>query len=158
MTTNAQLDPITIALSRGKDRSGQAWADVLGTVPLFSALSQRHLRRIGGKATMKRYAPFTPIVRMGDTGDGFYVILDGVASVRKPGKRAVRLKAGDFFGELALLDSFPRSATVETESEVLAMRLGRPAFQKVLESEPKVAVAMLKALAARMRESSPGVD
>jgi CRP-like cAMP-binding protein len=147
-----------VAFRGGRDRSAHGWADVLGTIPLFSGLSQRHLRRIGGKATMKRYAPFTPIVRVGDAGDGFYVILEGVASVRKPGKRAVRLKAGDFFGELALLDSFPRSATVETETEVLAMRLGRPAFQKVLESEPKVAVAMLKALATRMREFSPGAD
>jgi CRP-like cAMP-binding protein len=152
-------DPITIALSRGSNRSSAAWADVLGTVPLFAGLSQRHLRRIADKATMKRFAPLTSIVRAGDAGDAFFVILDGTAAVRRPGKRNVKLKAGDLFGELALLDASPRTATVEAEGEVLTMRLGRAAFQKVLEGEPKVAVAMLKTLAARMRESSPsGID
>ena len=53
--------------------------------------------------------------------------------MRKPGKRSVKLRRGDFFGELALLDAAPRTATVEAESEVLTMRLGRTAFQKVLE-------------------------
>jgi len=157
MTPSTQhRDPIARALLLGTDgRSVKAWADVLSTVPLFTGLSQRHLRRVAGQATMKRYAPYTAIVRVDDPGDAFYVILDGSAAVRKPGKRSVKLRRGDFFGELALLDAAPRTATVEAESEVLTMRLGRTAFQKVLDSEPKVALAMLRTLAARMRESAP---
>jgi CRP-like cAMP-binding protein len=157
MTPSMQhRDPIARALSLGTDgRSVKAWADVLGTVPLFAGLSQRHLRRVAGQATMKRYAPYTAIVRVDDPGDAFYVILDGSAAVRRTGKRSVKLHRGDFFGELALLDAAPRTATVEAESEVLTMRLGRTAFQKVLESEPKVALAMLRTLASRMRESAP---
>jgi CRP-like cAMP-binding protein len=154
MLSAAKKDPISRALSRGTDKTGAAWADVLATVPLFSGLSQRHLRKVAGKASMKRFAPLTSIVRVGEPGDAFFIILDGSASVRRPGKRAVKLGAGDFFGELALLDAAPRSATVEADSEVLTMRLGRSAFQKVLESEPKVALAMLRAVAARARETS----
>jgi CRP-like cAMP-binding protein len=71
------------------------------------------------------------------------------------GKRAVKLGPGDFFGELAMLDAAPRNATVEADEHVLAMRLGRCAFTKVLESEPKVAIAMLRGLAARTREAKP---
>ena len=148
-------DPISRALSLGAKPGAAAWADVLATVPLFAGVSPRQLRKVAGTATTKRYADLTAIVRAGDPGDAFYVILDGHATVRKPGKRAIKLGPGDFFGELALLDATPRTATVEADGEVLTMRLGCSAFQKVLESEPKVAIAMLRALAARTRESSP---
>ncbi len=145
---------IAEALSRhGDNRNAKAWADVLASVPMFQDLSQRHLRKVAEQATVKRFAPSSAIVRAGDAGDAFYVILDGAANVRRPGKRTIKLKPGDFFGELALLDAAPRVATVEAETEVLTMRLGRTGFQRVLEKEPKVAVSMLKTLAARMRAS-----
>ena len=145
---------IAEALSRhGDNRNAKAWADVLATVPMFHDLSQRHLRKVAEQATVKRFAPAAAIVRAGDAGDAFYVILDGVANVRRSGKRTIKLKPGDFFGELALLDAAPRVATVEAETEVLTMRLGRAGFQRVLEKEPKVAVSLLKTLAARMRAS-----
>lgn len=157
-STPSTRDPIARALSLGRDgRSNKAWADVLGAVPLFEGLSHRHLRRIAGHATVKRYAPFTAIVRVDDAGDAFYVILDGTANVRRPGKRNIKLRPSDFFGEMALLDRAPRSATVEAETEVLAMRLGRTAFQKVLDDEPKVAAAMLRTMARRLREAQPAV-
>jgi CRP-like cAMP-binding protein len=155
LSTTGKSDPIARALDRGSDKGSVAWADVLSTVPLFRDLKQRHLRKVASKATVKRFAPLTPIVREGDPGDAFFIILDGSASVRKTGKRAVKLGPGDFFGELALLDAAPRAATVEADGEVLTMRLGRAAFTKVLESEPKVAVAMLRAMAARARETKP---
>jgi CRP/FNR family transcriptional regulator, cyclic AMP receptor protein len=156
LSTSGKSDPIARALARGSGKGNNAaWADALSTVPLFGDLSQRHLKKVAAKATLKRYAPLTPIVRAGDPGDAFYIILDGSASVRKTGKRAVKLGPGDFFGELALLDAAPRNATVESDENVLAMRLGRAAFTKVLESEPKVAIAMLRGLAARSRESRP---
>jgi CRP-like cAMP-binding protein len=149
--------PIADALSRqGDSRNAKAWAGVLATVPMFQGLSPRHLRKVAEQATIKRFAPSASIVRTGDAGDAFYVILDGVASVRRPGRRTIKLRPGDFFGELALLDAAPRVATVEAESEVLTIRLGRTAFQRVLEREPKVAVAMLRTLAARMRAAEGG--
>ncbi|HEY0387774.1 MAG TPA: cyclic nucleotide-binding domain-containing protein [Gaiellales bacterium] len=147
----APAELMDAALTGHRSGTRRGWAEVLGTVPLFAGLSTRHLRRVADKATMKRYAPYTEIVRSGDRGDAFYVILDGTASVRRPGKRAIKLHAGDFFGELALLDASPRSATVEAETEVFAMRLGTAAFKKVLESEPKVSLAMLNTLAGRLR-------
>jgi CRP-like cAMP-binding protein len=145
---------ISEALGRQHDnRKARQWAEVLATVPLFNGLSDRHLRKIAEQATMKRYAPSATMVRTGDAGDAFYVILDGTANVRRAGKRTIKLRPGDFFGELALLDPAPRVATVQAETEVLAMRLGRTGFQRVLDKEPKVAVSMLRTLAARMRTS-----
>jgi CRP-like cAMP-binding protein len=135
------------------DAMGRGWADVLAEIPLFAGLSKRQLRKIAALAKTRRYARFTPIVRAGDAGDSFYVILDGEALVKPPGKRGVRLKAGDSFGEMALLDGAPRAATVEAQTEVFAMLLGRKAFGKMIEAEPKIAVALLRTLAERLRAS-----
>jgi potassium-dependent mechanosensitive channel len=160
VSSTASRDPIIRALglaSAGDGHMAKSWAEVLATIPLFEGVSQRHLRRIAALATAKRFAPYTAMVKEGTPGDAFYVILDGTATVRRPGKRNVTLRQGDFFGELALLDSSPRSATVEANDEVLAMRLGRAAFQKTLEKEPKVALAMLRTLATRLRASGEQV-
>src|ERR1022692_3152865 len=84
------------------DVMGRGWADVLAEIPLFAGLSKRHLNKIAGLAKTRRYARFTSIVREGERGDSFYVILDGTVLVKPSGKRTVRLKAGDWFGEMAL--------------------------------------------------------
>ncbi len=132
---------------------GRDWAEVLADVPLFAGLSKRHLKKLAGLATTRRFARYSRMVEAGDRGDAFYVILDGRAAVQRPGKRDVKLGPGDAFGELALLDGSPRMATVEAQDEVLAMRLGRTAFMKMLEGEPKVAIALLRTLAGRLRET-----
>jgi cAMP-dependent protein kinase regulator len=110
------------------DSMGRGWADVLAEIPLFAGLSKRHLNKLARLAKTRRYTRYTPIVREGDRGDSFYVILDGTALVKLPGKRAKRLGAGDWFGEMALLDAAPRAATVEAQTDVFAMLLGRTAF------------------------------
>jgi CRP/FNR family transcriptional regulator, cyclic AMP receptor protein len=132
---------------------GRGWADVLGEIPLFSELSKRQLNALAAVGKTRRYARFTPIVRDGDRGDAFYVILDGEALVKPAGKRSVKLRAGDWFGEMSLLDGAPRAATVEAQTEVFAMLLGRTAFLKTLEAEPKIALTLMRTLAQRLRAS-----
>jgi CRP/FNR family cyclic AMP-dependent transcriptional regulator len=136
---------------------GRGWTDVLSDVPLFSGLSKRHLNRIAEVAKSRRYSRYSTIVRAGDPGDAFFVILDGSVLVKTPGKRAKRLAAGDSFGEMALLDDAPRSATVDADDEVLLMLLGRKAFNRILEKEPKISMALLRTLAQRLRaaQNSP---
>jgi CRP/FNR family transcriptional regulator, cyclic AMP receptor protein len=136
---------------------GRGWTDVLSDVPLFSGLSKRHLNRIAEVAKSRRYSRYSTIVRAGDPGDAFFVILDGTVLVKTPGKRPKRLAAGDSFGEMALLDDAPRSATVDADDEVLVMLLGRKAFNRILEKEPKISMALLRTLAKRLRaaQNSP---
>jgi CRP-like cAMP-binding protein len=129
------------------------WAGVLGEVPIFANLSGRQVRGLAKIAKIKRVAPFTQIVREGETADAFFLILDGNAVVRPPGKRLVKLGTGDFFGELALLDDSPRSATVEAQDEVLLARISRKDFSRLLDKEPKVSLVLLRTLAARLRSS-----
>jgi CRP/FNR family transcriptional regulator, cyclic AMP receptor protein len=137
-------------LTRGT--MGRGWTDVLNDVPLFSGLSKRHLNKIAELAKSRRFPRYSTIVRAGERGDTFFVILDGTVLVKPPGKRAVRLAAGDSFGEMALLDDAPRSATVEAQDEVFVMLLGRSAFSRMLAREPKIAIALLRTLAQRLRK------
>jgi CRP-like cAMP-binding protein len=129
------------------------WTGVLGEVPIFADLSARQLRRLAKIAKIKRVEPFTQIVLEGESADAFFLILDGNAVVRPPGKRLVKLGMGDFFGELALLDDSPRSATVEAQNEVLLARISRKDFLRLLDKEPKVSLVLLRTLAARLRSS-----
>ena len=140
-----------LASPRDSGRLDRDWLTVLAAVPLFGELSRRHLKRVASLAKTRRFASGTAIVRKGEPGTAFYVIIDGSARVVAAKGRARRLKAGQFFGEMALLDDSPRSADVVAEDEVLALTISRSAFGKLLKSEPTLANALLRTLAGRLR-------
>jgi CRP/FNR family cyclic AMP-dependent transcriptional regulator len=126
------------------------WAEVLGGLPLFSRVAKRQLRKIAGVAEFKEFAQGDFVTQAGEPGDAFYVILSGQAKVvGKPRARALR--RGDYFGEMALIDGEPRSATVTAASELQTMRLPRRPFLRLLEQEPRIAIPMMANLAARVR-------
>jgi CRP-like cAMP-binding protein len=132
----------------------RAAADALGEIPLFAGLSRRHRQKIAGLGTVEYFPSQSPIVTEGTRGDAAYVLLDGMCEVvRSAGLPGVQLEAGSIVGEMALLDGAPRSATVVTRTEVNALRLGRSPFIALLRSEPSVAIALIAALADRLRES-----
>jgi CRP-like cAMP-binding protein len=143
--------------SRESDRLGEDWLPVLADVPLFQGLSKRHLRRIAKLGRTRRFPAGTAIVRAGDAGSAFYVLLDGTARVEAVGGRKRRLGAGDSFGEMALLDDAPRSANVFAEDELLTLTIGRSAFVKLVRAEPALALALLRTLAARLRTAEKSV-
>jgi CRP-like cAMP-binding protein len=127
------------------------WAKVLASLPLFEGFSKRRLRKLARQAHFADYARGDEIVSTGGSGDAFYVILGGSAKAR--GKPAARtLQAGDYFGEIALLDGGPRSATVVATSELQVMRVPREAFLELAEDEPALTANMLAQLGARVRE------
>ena len=134
------------------------WTDSLASVPLFSGVSRRNLRGLTRVAKIQRFADQSLIVRAGDRGDAFYLLLEGSAVARPAGKKPVKLGAGDFFGEMALLDDSPRSATIEAQHDVLVARIGRNDFYKMLTREPKVALVLLRTLAARLRSAETSVN
>jgi CRP/FNR family transcriptional regulator, cyclic AMP receptor protein len=142
----------TLTGTAGKT-SAEDWSNVLAEVPLFEGLSKRHVRAISKLATVSRVPNFSEIVRVGEPGNSFYLVLEGTATVRVPGKRAGKLGPGDAFGELALLDDAPRSGTVQATSDMLVARIGRASFVKMLQKEPKVAIALLKTLSGRLRST-----
>src|SRR5579871_7051244 len=91
-------------------------ANGLAEVPLFAGLNRRQLNKVAGAGMVRRFQDKTAIVRAGETDGTLYVVLDGAVSVRRRGLPEVTLGMGSVFGEMALLDGGPRSATVVGES------------------------------------------
>jgi CRP/FNR family transcriptional regulator, cyclic AMP receptor protein len=130
---------------------GREWVSVLQDVPLFAGLSKRHLRRVARMAAKVTFPENGVIVSPRRRADGFYVIIDGQAEVTTVTGEHIRVAPGGFFGEMSLLDSGPRSATVTAVTDVLAMCISQGRFLELLESEPKIAYAIMRDLAARVR-------
>ena len=138
--------PAAPARSLGRESAG-----MLADIPLFAGLSRRHLGHIAKIASSKRFAAGGALVRVGEPADAFYVILDGKVRVETPG-RGIELESGDFFGEMALIDGEPRSATIVTLTEVYVMIIRRSTFLKLLASEPKITLAIMATLTRRLRD------
>ena len=140
-------------IARSREPGPGDWVPVLAEIPLLSGLSKRHLRKVASIGRLRRMGRNTQVVREGARGEAFYVIIDGAAVVQASQKR-IRLGPGEYFGELALLDDGPRTATVVTESESLLLEIPRTGFLKLLRDEPTISVALLKELAVRLRGAS----
>jgi CRP-like cAMP-binding protein len=126
------------------------WADVLAGLSLFEGIGQRDLRKIAREAEFAEFSPGDTVVATRAPADYFYVILGGDARARaKPAGRT--LTTGDYFGEMALLDGEPRSASVEATTELHVMRLPRPAFDELIARHPGVARRLLVELGERVR-------
>ncbi len=130
------------------------WTEVLGALPLFSRLGKRQVRGIAKLAAIVDYSPGETIVQAGERGDSFYLVLEGRASVA--GKSRT-LAPGDFFGEMALIDGGPRTATVRAKTGMRVMKLPRTGFIKMLEQDSRIPLAIMEVLAERIRrlERSP---
>lgn len=141
---------------RSWDRPTQRdWIEVIGALPLFSGVPKRHVRAIAKLAWRVDHAPGEVIVQAGDRGNSMFLMLEGRARVL--GKSRV-LRAGDFFGEMALIDGGPRTATIIAASQVRVMMVQRRAFLKVLKQNPPIALAIMETLAQRVRRLERAVS
>ncbi len=131
--------------------------EFLRKVPLFEDLEDRSLQAIANAVVETNYEPGQEIVKEGESGIGAFIILNGRCEVlQNRGGEPVRLGelgAGDLFGEMALLDEFPRSATVRCVERTNALGLTRWHFRGILESHPQIALAILPVLTRRVRSA-----
>jgi CRP/FNR family transcriptional regulator, cyclic AMP receptor protein len=127
---------------------------LLRKVPLFSSLKPKQLKTVAAGGKDLFYSPGQYIVEEGAAGVGFYLILDGHVRVRKGKKALAELKTGEFFGEMSLFDSEPRSATVEAVTDTKCLIISSWAFMGMVKSDPDIAVNLMKELAARLRLSN----
>jgi len=123
----------------------------LASVPLFEGLTKRQLKRLAGSAEVVDYMAGASVVREGDDGDSFFVVLSGQAKVTVKGRTVNRTLPGDHFGEISLLDGGPRTASVVTETPVTMMMLERAQFRKAVKEDPALALALLESLARMIR-------
>jgi signal transduction histidine kinase len=124
---------------------------------LFSSLSGQELRHLLEVAREIRFAPEQPIFREGDKGDGLYVVKQGavlVSSSLADQQRKVlsRLGPGELFGEMAVLDDEPRSATVTAEGETIVYFISREELLQMLERNPSLGTKLMREISRRLRE------
>ena len=129
----------------------------LRTAPLFAPLDERQRSRIGDLMTIRRFDPGTTILRQGSSAVALYLLLDGEVEVsREPeeGGRAVplaRLKPGDIFGEMAVLDDDTRSSSVTALEPSRCALLSRWDLLQELRRHPELALELVRVLARRIR-------
>jgi CRP-like cAMP-binding protein len=123
---------------------------LISRVPLFETCSQAELARIAAITTKVEVPGGEVLIREGEPGDLFFVLVKGSAEVLKGKRRVATLRAGDFAGEIALLTNAPRMATVRTTSPVTALQATRKGFSALLETSPRIQRKVYKALADRL--------
>jgi CRP-like cAMP-binding protein len=117
--------------------------EVLAKMPLFARLTERELLRVMQAVQVREFVDNQIVITEGDRGDELFIVLRGQVTIMRGGEVMTRLGAGEHFGEMALIRSVPRSATVVSDgrSELIAIR--RLDFFEILRNEHEVAVKML---------------
>jgi CRP/FNR family cyclic AMP-dependent transcriptional regulator len=127
--------------------------DVLKQVPLFSNLNKRSLDDIGKIADKVEVSAGKVLAKEGTLGLEFAFILEGEARVEKGGKVINRLSANDFYGEIAIIDRKPRTATVIAETDMKLLVVHSRFFRPLLEKTPDLANQLVIALCKYIREA-----
>ena len=133
-------------------------ADLLGGIWLFSGVSKDDLQKLAAFAFSKSYATGDTIIEEGRTGNGLYVITSGKVDVVKglnteKAQHVATLGPGAFFGEMALLGEWPRSASVRAVEETECIGIDRWLFLAQIRKQPHLAITMLQVMAERLRET-----
>jgi CRP-like cAMP-binding protein len=126
----------------------------LKRAPLFEGLARKELVQLARVSEDVEVPAGKALCKEGETGQEFFVIVDGEVDVTKNGKRLARRSAGEFFGEIALLEETPRMATVTARTPVRFFVLTRKDFRRLVRDNPGVERKVLRALARRLVEVS----
>ncbi|MDE3204183.1 MAG: cyclic nucleotide-binding domain-containing protein [Acidobacteriota bacterium] len=125
----------------------------LSQVKMFSSLNKKELGLVAKASEVVTVPAGTDIVKEGEIGHEFYLIASGSAAVKRNGRKVTTLGPGNYFGEMALLDRGPRSATVTAEEETELVVIGQREFLGVLDEVPTLSYKLLVGMATRLREA-----
>jgi CRP/FNR family cyclic AMP-dependent transcriptional regulator len=132
---------------------------LLASIALFDGLSAQDLDALAGALESRTFAAGATIFTQGDIGSSMYIVERGEISIflpdgQSPGIALRSILPGEYFGELALFDDKPRSASALASSDVLLYELPRAPLQNYLEDHPRAALAILRSISARLRETN----
>src|SRR5215208_3393241 len=125
----------------------------LKSVPLFTGVGDRELKRLANVMRESSFAEGEEIATEGRSGIGFFVIDHGNATVSLRGEIVRTLRPGDHFGEIALIDEGPRSATVTASTDLRCRGMAAWEFRSFVQEHPEVAWPLLETLASRLRDA-----
>ena len=127
---------------------------LLAACPLFGDVQAEDLASLGAVATEVRFPAGHVIARHGEIGTGFFVVVDGRVAVSRDGATVAELGPGEFFGELSVIDRQPRNAQVSAIEPTICLALASWDFERVLLEQPRLALAILRGLAGRLRSAT----
>ena len=130
--------------------------DLLKKVPLFSNLSKRHLNEIAKHADQLSIKAGEGLAKQGSTGREFVFIVDGTAQVKKDGKVIRQISAGDFFGEISMIDGESRTATVIAETDGTLLLVNSRSFDHLLNTIPGLQKKIMVSLCKYLRRAEKG--
>ncbi len=124
----------------------------LKAVPLFASLSKRELSLLLSQADHLRYPPRHRVIREGEAGEEFWMVIEGELAVHRGGEEVARIGPGDYFGELAVIDAAPRDATIVATTQLELLLIDRRRFWSTLEGSPTLMRKILVGLARRLHD------
>jgi CRP-like cAMP-binding protein len=127
-----------------------AKVDLIAHVPLFAGLSKKELRAIASLADEIDLPEGKALIKEGERGREFFVLLDGEADVNKGGRSINTMRKGDFFGEIALVTKMPRTASVTATTDVRVLVVNERDFDALLKRSPEISRGVAEALAERI--------
>jgi len=127
-----------------------AKADLIRRVPLFAHCTRAELAEVASIADEIDVPAGKELMREGDRGREFFILLEGSADVRRKGRKVNSLKPNDFFGEIALISRSPRTATVTATADSQLLVITPSAFRALLDHSPRIQIRVLEALADRL--------
>jgi CRP-like cAMP-binding protein len=141
--------------ARLSDRTGTVETiDKLRKIPLFADLGDASLAHVAKLANDVEIPAGLVLMQPKEPGSGLFIIEEGTALVELPGGKKIELGPGECFGELALLDDRPHTGRVRTMTPMRALAIGRSEFRELLETEPRIAIGLLRMLAHRLATAS----
>ncbi len=132
--------------------------EMLRRVPLFADLSKRELDQLARTGRVVDHAEGHTVVTEGEKGVGFHLILDGEARVTKKGRTVAKLGAGQWFGEVSMIDGGPRTATVIAGTALRTFGVASWDFHPLLKSSPTITFKLLVTMCSRLRDAEKGTS
>jgi uncharacterized membrane protein len=132
---------------------------LLRTIPMFEELSAEDLEQLASSVTERRFRAGETIFNQGDPGNEMFVVAEGHVNIHLPGEASRRISLkdvarGEYFGELALFDEQPRSASALATTNAKLLVLSRETLSQYLEKRPRAAMAILHTMSERLRQTN----
>jgi CRP-like cAMP-binding protein len=129
--------------------------ELLKRTPLLEGLGRKELEAVGMLVDEVDVPAGHVLMREGDVGREFFVLVDGTVGIDRSGTRIHTMESGDFFGEIALLAEGPRTATATADGPATLLVLGHREFHSLMDQFPAIRTCVLEALARRIRSNEP---
>jgi CRP/FNR family transcriptional regulator, cyclic AMP receptor protein len=127
---------------------------LLKSIDLFSQIRGEALTQVALVSSEVEHEQGDEVFAEGENGDALYLVLGGKVRIHKKGRMIAELGERECFGEMAILDPSPRSATVTAIADTTLLRIAREDFQEIVAEKPEIALGIINVLTRRLRDAT----